>query len=563
MNGRPQTPRLRIFLYPALAASILCVAASPASAQRTITREDLPPSAAYEESGRGIEREELDPVMAADGSGLPHELWSGLSAQQFAESIAALELPPRSPALHALWRKLIGSDTVPVSGADGARFTALRVEALDQTGLIDEVAAVLARDPSGNNDPLLLALTARNEIGLGNAERGCEIGKGLLAAQSALPKPIQADIILINGYCAASRGETAGAAIQAGLMRELDLGGAGADLLDAVAGGLKPEIPAGTKLSLLDYRVAALGGPVDRDTLIASASPALLAGLAHDPRVSPDVRLSAGEAAAAFNAIPAQDLAALYRSDGAGGDAGTSERVRLFRSAEGERTPLKKARLIRGFLDELRRAGLYWPGLKAMAEPTQALDAIPEIGWFAETAIEVDLASGNFEGARRWARLGEQLGAPNPAGPQPLAHWMALIDIADPAAGAHGEAGLSAVDGRFDPTLIHRLTTVLDALDMPVPMPLWELASRSPQPAGGHLPDTGVLSELADASQKRQFGRTVLLVMRALGPQGAEGAHMIALGDSLRALNRAGLQAEARQLALEALLASWPRSVSQ
>ena len=31
-------------------------------------------------------------------------------------------------------------------------------------------------------------------------------------------------------------------------------------------------------------------------------------------------------------------------------------------------------------------------------------------------------------------------------------------------------------------------------MDVNVPIPLWELASRSPQPAGGHLPDTGVLS---------------------------------------------------------------------
>lgn len=581
MTGRSATSRAPTSLHPACAATILFIAASAAGAQglgpaeaadeaparaagqSTFSREDLPPSAAYEEQGRDILREELDPVMAADGSGLPHELWSGLSAQQFAEAIAALQLPPLSPALHALWRRLIGSDTVAATGADDAPFTALRVEALDQTGLVDEVAAVLARDPSASSDPLLLALTARSEIGLGNAERGCEIGKGLLARQSMLPKPIQADIVLINGYCAAARGDTAGAAIQAGLMRELDLGETGGDLLDAVAGGLKPDLPADAKLTLLDYRIAALGGPPDTTKLIAAASPALLAGLAHDPRVSPDVRLAAGEAAARLNAVPAQDLAALYRADGAGGDAGTAERVGLFKAAESERTPLKKARSIRAFLDEARRAGLYWPGLKVMAQATQALEPIPEIGWFAETAIEVNLAAGNFDRARAWVRLGDSLGAPNPGGPQPLAHWATLVDIADPAAGGNGGTGLGAVGGRFDAALLHRLTTVLDALDMQVPMPLWELASRSPQPAGGHLPDTGVLSELADASQKRQFGRTVLLVMRTLGPQGAEGAHMIALGDSLRALNRAGLKAEARALALEALLASWPRSVSQ
>ena len=37
---------------------------------------------------------------------------------------------------------------------------------------------------------------------------------------------------------------------------------------------------------------------------------------------------------------------------------------------------------------------------------------------------------------------------------------------------------------------------------------------------------------------------------------------MIALGDAIRALKRAGLEADARRLALEGLFTSWPRSVS-
>jgi hypothetical protein len=88
------------------------------------------------------------------------------------------------------------------------------------------------------------------------------------------------------------------------------------------------------------------------------------------------------------------------------------------------------------------------------------------------------------------------------------------------------------------------------------------VASRTPQPAGGYLPDTGTLTELADASKRKEFGRTVLLAMRALGPHGAEGAHLIALGDAIRALKRAGLEADAHRLGLEALFAGWPRSVS-
>jgi hypothetical protein len=50
--------------------------------------------------------------------------------------------------------------------------------------------------------------------------------------------------------------------------------------------------------------------------------------------------------------------------------------------------------------------------------------------------------------------------------------------------------------------------------------------------------------------------------LRALGPHGAEGAHIIALGDAIRALRRAGLEREARRLGFEALFTSWPRSAT-
>ena len=70
----------------------------------------------------------------------------------------------------------------------------------------------------------------------------------------------------------------------------------------------------------------------------------------------------------------------------------------------------------------------------------------------------------------------------------------------------------------------------------------------------------GVLTALPDAAKKKEFGRAVLLAMKAIGPNGAESAHMIALGDAIRALKRAGLEADARRLGLEALLGSWPRT---
>ncbi len=210
----------------------------------------------------------------------------------------------------------------------------------------------------------------------------------------------------------------------------------------------------------------------------------------------------------------------------------------MFKAIEAERTPQKKTRQIRAFLDSARRAGFYWPALQLMAASTRTLNPAPEIGWFAETAIEMALAAGDFERAREWANSDAQ--AASPSGGD-LRHWLALADIADAKLAGPRGANLDSVErlaltGRFDPVLLHRLATVLDALDTHIPVPLWEAASRTPQPSTGHLPDTGVLSALQEASKKKEFGHTVLLAMKTLGPTGAEGAHMIALGDSIRAL---------------------------
>ena len=65
---------------------------------------------------------------------------------------------------------------------------------------------------------------------------------------------------------------------------------------------------------------------------------------------------------------------------------------------------------------------------------------------------------------------------------------------------------------------------MLAALDVQVSIPLWEAASRTPQPDVGHLPETGVLSQLQDAAKKKEIARTILLTLRTVGPNGAEGA---------------------------------------
>ncbi len=515
-----------------------------------------------------IERGDLPPVLANDGSGLPMELWQGLDLPTIEEQVARLESLPRSRALHDLWRRLWTSTSGPPGGGQAeSHFAALRIEAMYRAGLLAELGTALGKT-SGNAGPLLGALEARVRIGLNDRERGCAAIRGVVAKVSELPKPIATEALLISGYCAAAEGNQAAAGLAADLLRERQAGPSlGLATLDALAAGAKPTFEVPRRVSVLDYRFLQLAGAGGGDmrSLLEKAEPALLAALAREESANPATRVAAAEAAARLDVIGGGALADAYR--GATSDAGQPadqphshaarelRRAQLFNAAERERAPAAKARLFRDLLDDARREGLHVPVAEAIGRSLEEIPATPELAWFAETAVEASLAAGRGGQARRWAEVGR------------LRHWMALADIAD--TGPRGERGADLEEiaelarrGRLSGEFLQRLATVLDALDFQVPIDLWDAANRTPQPAKGHLPETGVLSQLQDAARKKEVGRTALLAMRTLGPDGAEGAHMIALGDSIRALKRVGLHREARRLGFEALFASWPRAAS-
>ena len=550
----------------------------PSAYTSPATQTQLPPLV---DRGTGIEKGDLAPVASSDGSGLPYELWTGLDVAALEGLIAKLDIPPRSPAIHNLWRRLITSSITAPGGSSDGRFNAVRAEALYRSGLLDDAAKVATADASAlAANPALGALAAKIEIGRGDAAKGCEIVKTFIARKAQLPKKLQGEALLMTGICAASGGNPNGAGLAAEFAREDKSLASGPDdavslaALDAIATGHKTPARGLKSVSLLQYRAFAFAGGVETRAIFDHGEPALLAALTNTQTAPPALQLAAGEAAARVNAITPDTLASLYRAHGAqttpeallAANATKADpplhRAALFKAAEAERTPLKKVRVMRALLDDAKRAGLYLQTLDMLAKTAEGLQPVPEIGWFAETGIEISLASNNPARARLWSNLGGSV--PGDGG---LRHWQALIDIADPTLKTERGRSLQSVEdlaarGRLTADMLHRLATVLDANDINVPIPLWDAANRAPQPTSGYLPETGVLTNLQDASKKKEFGRTVLLVMRALGPNGAEGAHLIALGDSIRALRRGGLDAEARRLSFESLFALWPRAVS-
>lgn len=513
--------------------------------------------------GRTVEHGELDPVMAPDNSGLPFDLWRGLDLTAFEEHLSRLDLPPRSPVVHQLWRRMLLSSATPPSGAPSTdHFLALRLEALYRSGLLGDMTEVITN--SGSTGPLVLALSARKEIGLGRHAEGCRTITTLAAPSAGLPARLKGETQLLMGYCAAKAGDAPGADLAASLAREE---GVQAELplnvLAGVATGSKPQVQLPKRVLLLDYRFLELLGPVNGAQLFDKAEPALLAALAQEETADARLRIAAAETALRLNALTPEALAKLYRrhefSQKELADPTASRkdpllrRALLFRGIELSRSPAQQSRMAKVLLDDARRSTAAVQTARMLAPLLDQLKPGPDTDTFSEMAVEIALAAGRFEAARAWT---DSMSTAQ--------HWLPLIDIADPKRQGGRLPSLQLIEdfalrGRLTPQALHRIATVLDALDIEVPIPLWDAASRTPQPPGGYLPDTGVLADLAQSAKRGDAGRTILLVMRTLGADGPEGANILALGDSIRALKRIGLEADARRMGLEALLPVWPR----
>src|SRR6185503_14427910 len=261
----------------------------------------------------GVEKSELAPIMAPDTSGLPLELWRGLDLKTVEELLAGLDLPPRSPALHQLWRRVLLSSATPPAGApNDEHFVALRLEALYRSGLLADMAAVLEAESAPG--PIVRTLRARRDIGLGQRDAGCQAIAALAAPSSGLPGRLKGETQLLAGYCAAAANDAQAAGLAADLAREE---GIDAELplavLTAFATGSKPKLALPKRVLLLDYRFLELLGPVNALQIFDKAEPALLAMLAGDSGADARLQIAAAEAALRLNALSPEVVAEVYR----------------------------------------------------------------------------------------------------------------------------------------------------------------------------------------------------------------------------------------------------------
>ena len=425
---------------------------------------------------------------------------------------------------------------------------AVKAAALKQAGRVEEIVNLLS-DTHGPDVPGLAVVYALALFAAGQEMEACavELGSAFPVAESEAARAAS----VIPAYCAALRGDDP-AAVQA-LIRE---GRARLAQVLARNSTLRPTDDVADYLSLKLNARLKLDGAGIRPGLAATATPELLYWLARDEAAPPELRLAAAERAASLNVIAGEELARAYREAAAklpeGAKSGPALRARLFASFETAPSANIRAESIAALLASARDQGIEVPVAQALAEASAGLVQDPQADFFAETGVRIAALAGDEESAWAWIDTGGER----------MRSWQLLLAASDPQ-GPRAEAALAAgidlaLKGGLPPPLLHRLVTVLDALDYEVPIPLWDEASKTPQPTDGDLPPTGALTSLKQAADAGDVGRTVLIAAAVLGPNGAKGANLIALGDALRALKRVGLDAEARRLGFEALYAHWP-----
>ena len=434
----------------------------------------------------------------AGDTGLSGDLWKDASPGIARDVLPKLASKPLSPASAALARRVLATGAnAPAGIGDDPDLGAARAMALIVLGDAVGADAVLDRVPGVAASPALSMAAAEAALITGADDKACKIGEALSVERGA------AYWLRLRAFCQVLAGQHDAAQLTLTLALQQTKDADYARLMSAAVSGT----PAGAAnlKNGVNYAVSRkLGLDIQSPAAVASASPALKTVLKPAPLADgTDLTAAQGSAVAALRAakgLPAftdaakassASIAALARAD-----APLEDPVLLARAALAA-GDLATAQTIRGKL-----TGDAIPGATTL--DLALLDAALAA---AEGKKDAQVLDGLIE-------RGAQGGAKSPA--QPAAILLAALGG---AMGPEARAQFVA----FDP--------------------------------GKSVASAVRLTVLDDAAAAGRKGETALLALSVAAEAGANGPGPIDRARLVRALLKVGLDADARSLALEGLLA--------
>ena len=513
---------------------------------------------------------ELDPdsvgVIDDASGGLGAEMWKGIDRSFVAQAIASLPSRVRSPTMRNLMRRLLLTQAVAPKGKKSVPgLFQLRVKALFASGDLKSALSLISSTPTGSREEYLVRFGIDGRLFQNNTAGACK----RVRAYSDEFKGVYWQ--QVTAFCLAMAGKRAEASLMSDVLAERSdaIHPAFFAAMERLSGATPPQIvslagPSALHLSLM--RSAGLALP---DDTTEKASPAALRAIALSPNATLDLRLVAAEEAADIGVLNGKTLAEIYgvvafdpavfkrASRHAAANWGAGGRALLVQAAKKLATSVKRAKLIQSALNLARQKGGWRATALAYGSMVAALTPSTETTWFAGDAARILIAAGDIAGARKWLAYADGQGL---KGRQKAALWPLRIFLSDAGVASITPKDITnwwnnrAAAGAGALVQARTLFSMLSAMGVSVPSKLWAKLLDGGSGTQAFVPSAAVRNALSRGAVTVSRGGTVAMALVALGERGAGAENLSAMEMAISALKKINFEAEAKSIALEAVI---------
>jgi hypothetical protein len=513
---------------------------------------------------------ELDPdsvgVIDDASGGLGAEMWKGIDRSFVAQAIASLPSRVRSPTMRNLMRRLLLTQAVAPKGKKSVPgLFQLRVKALFASGDLKSALSLISSTPTGSREEYLVRFGIDGRLFQNNTAGACK----RVRAYSDEFKGVYWQ--QVTAFCLAMAGKRAEASLMSDVLAERSdaIHPAFFAAMERLSGATPPQIvslagPSALHLSLM--RSAGLALP---DDTTEKASPAALRAIALSPNATLDLRLVAAEEAADIGVLNGKTLAEIYgvvafdpavfkrASRHAAANWGAGGRALLVQAAKKLATSVKRAKLIQSALNLARQKGGWRATALAYGSMVAALTPSTETTWFAGDAARILIAAGDIAGARKWLAYADGQGL---KGRQKAALWPLRIFLSDAGVASITPKDITnwwnnrAAAGAGALVQARTLFSLLSAMGVSVPSKLWAKLLDGGSGTQAFVPSAAVRNALSRGAVTGSRGGTVAMALVALGERGAGAENLSAMEMAISALKKINFEAEAKSIALEAVI---------
>lgn len=512
-------------------------------------------------------------VLPVEEGGFNRDLWYGIDRSELEDLLVKLSVTTSSPATRDIMRRVLltGAD---VPDGENGKLVTIRAKLLADMGDFVGVAKLMGALPGMVSHKDLLRIEVDTRLLTGDNARACELAQLYMADESS---SYWQKVFI---FCQALNGQHDAAALGMSLLNEM---GARDNvfytLIDHLAvGGNVPVIDSLSDpkpLHLALARAAKIRFPSD---IIESNLPGVLRAIAISPNASPELRLEAAERAEVAGALPVDALRQIYASIQFNDDelssplanvtrrSGPMSRALLYRASLMQTVPSAQAIALSKALELARSGGRYASTARAFLPVLSRVLPSSELAWFAPEAVRAFLVTGRQTEAMVWFETLKQGAQNNKKLSNELISLM-------PVARLSGFAGAMDWDLKNltlwwkTPTNDNKdidatrnraalLGAVFDALGNIVPNEYWVPLVAGPERLGVLAPHPALWFRLTAAAERAHVGETILLSLVIMGNGGPASMDPIVLHRLLTALRTVGLESEARDIALEAVVSA-------